>query len=127
MKYHASIRIFSEQLTIDKLVELIGINCDQKKEIGQPRGKGVKVVFKENIWILNSQVDSNKTLDLHIENLLLRIEAQQENIKKLKNQCDVICQCVVEGDENPILNFSQKCIKGLEQIGAELDIDLYIV
>ena len=62
--------------------------------------------------------------------MLKQIRPKINNLLPLNDNCEVICQCVVERNEedgSPEINFQSNLIKDLSSINASLDVDIYIL
>jgi hypothetical protein len=75
------------------------VKFDEKREIGQLRGKNVIAKFSDNIWILKSSADTSLPLSHHVENLSEKIGSNMKYFSLLTKNCEVVCQCLIEGDQ----------------------------
>lgn len=119
------LKTFSVSLTPEQITEAIGLPCDRSWRIGDKRGKTI-IIEKENGWILNSSLSLEASLDAHVENLLSRLTPIADKIRKFSEQNRVEFSCVVYADSPPALNFTESVIFQLAQLGASLDIDLFL-
>jgi Domain of unknown function (DUF4279) len=129
LEYKSNIVIGSRSLSAEQISEILKINYDEKKDIGDPRYIELYPTCKENIWIIKSSADLYLPLSHHIENLLERIGTKIENFSKLGKDCHLCCQCYIDGAANdrPNIVLSANQIKSLSLICADLDIDAYLL
>lgn len=127
MEYKLQLKIFSYKRSIDDIENIVKLKCDEKKIKGEPRAKKSVLVNEGNVWILNSNVDTSMPLDIHIRSVFNRINPNISNFKSLNGDFKVICQGIIEGDENPELHLPVDIIHMLSSINASFDVDMYIV
>lgn len=126
MKYKGNFSIFSKELTPEELNSLLGIGADAMMYIGEPRAKGSKLKWEENVWVLRSTRDPEKPLSEHLQELVERLLPYFERLEMVIDRCEFIFDCVIEGDDNPELNFPPQLIKSIAKLNASLDVDLYV-
>jgi hypothetical protein len=85
-----------------------------------------KIIEKKAGCILNSGLEKDASLDLHLEALLLRTKPIVDIIKKLSERHTVEVLCAIYADNMPSLYFEKNIIEGIATLGANFDIDLYI-
>lgn len=127
VNYKVSLRIYSKTYSALDIDKLLGLVCDESRNIGEPRAIGASLKWKENVWILNSNLINETPLDEQLLNMFDRIGKQNEMFKSLPNDCEIGFECIVEGNENPELNFPMEIIRAMANIKAFLDIDLQII
>ena len=120
------IHIISVGRTPEEITDFVGLSCDKSWRIGDKRGKTI-IEQKNNGWILESGLAESAPLDMHIEALLQRITPYADRIRSLSSQDTVELSCVVYAAAPPALNFSSCVIGQIGELGASLDIDLYIL
>jgi hypothetical protein len=98
---------------------------DQHWRIGDTRWKSI-IVEKNNGWVLNSGLPESSSLEDHINALLERVASGSDRIRSLSEVAEVELSCVVYGEHMPALNFAPRVVHRIAQLGASLDIDLYI-
>ena len=79
-KFRARVVVRSEELSISEISEILGISCDDAKVKGTELTS--KLEYKDNIWILRSQIKQDKELSIHIRNLEKRLKKHEQNFKK---------------------------------------------
>ena len=119
------LKISSVSRTPEQISDATGFLCDHSWRIGEKRGK-TSIVEKTNGWILNSKMPQNSSLEAHIEALLGRLLVHADRIRALSENETVELSCVIYASAPPSLNFDKSVIQRVWQIGASLDIDLYI-
>lgn len=105
---------------------LVGVHCDRSWKIGDLRAK-TTIIEKDNGWILNSGLEEEDSLDEHIKALLEKIAHLSSKIQALSSDSYIEISCAIYASEPPPLHFEKDTIRQFNQIGASLDIDLYIV
>jgi hypothetical protein len=103
----------------------IGVSPDRTWKVGDKRPHTI-IEEKCNGWILGSGLDRSVSLEKQIETLLGKIENCNDAIRTLSRSDTVELSCVIYADATPALNFDASIIDKIAQLGASLDIDLYI-
>ncbi|MCE2827965.1 MAG: DUF4279 domain-containing protein [Verrucomicrobium sp.] len=119
------LKISSVIRTPEQISDVTGFQCDHSWRIGEKRGKTI-IVEKTNGWVLNSKMPQNASLEAHIQELLGRLLVNADRIRALSENETVELSCVVYASTPPSLNFDKSVIQQVYQLGASLDIDLYI-
>lgn len=119
------LKITSASRTPEQISEATGLTCDRSWRIGEKRGK-TTIVERSNGWVLNSTLPKSASLEAHIEELLGRLLARADKIRALSEHDTVELSCVVYAILPPALNFDKSVIQRLAQLGASLDVDLYL-
>lgn len=121
-----SLCISSVSLSTEEIGDRIGIPADRLIQKGSPRGKSPILKHAENVWILKSKSAPNDPLEMHVANLRKQLTGIEQRINALRPTCSIECSCVVTGGSEPPLNIPSDLVHWLGEIGASLDIDLYI-
>jgi len=120
------LKVTSTSRTPDQITDATGILCDHSWRIGEKREKTI-LVEKTNGWVLNSKMPKNAPLEVQIEELLERLIVHADRIRVLSEHETVELSCVVYASAPPSLNFNKSVIQRVCQLGASLDIDLYLI
>ena len=120
------LKVTSASRTPEQISDATGILCDHSWRIGEKRGKTI-LVEKTNGWVLNSKMPKNAPLEAHIEELLGRLLVHADRIRALSEQETVEFSRVIYASAPPSLNFSRSVIQRVCQLGASLDMDLYLI
>ena len=120
------LKVTSTSRTPDQITDATGILCDHSWRIGEKREKTI-LVEKTNGWVLNSKTPKNAPLEVQIEELLERLIVHADRIRALSEHETVELSCVVYASAPPSLNFNKSVIQRVCQLGASLDIDLYLI
>jgi hypothetical protein len=121
-----SLCIFSSDLSADEIAARIGIPAEKQIQKGSPRGKSPILKHAEHVWILASKADQGAPVDKHVASLKSLVKGHEARISSLQPTCSIECSCVVRSSSEPALHFSGELIHWLSEIGATLDIDLYL-
>lgn len=119
-------KVTSASRTPEQISDATGILCDHSWRIGEKRGKTI-LVEKTNGWVLNSKMPKNAPLEAHIEELLGRLLVHADRIRALSEQETVEFSCVIYASAPPSLNFNKSVIQRVCQLGASLDMDLFLM
>lgn len=92
----------------------------RKARKNNPRRKDEWVGFE----LKNAQ---NAPLEAHIEELLGRLLVHADRIRALSEQETVEFSCVIYASAPPSLNFNKSVIQRVCQLGASLDMDLFLM
>jgi hypothetical protein len=120
------LKVTSASRTPEQISDATGILCDHSWRIAEKRGKTI-LVEKANGWVLNSKMPKNAPLEAHIEELLGRLLVHADRIRALSEQETVEFSCVVYASAPPSLNFNKSVIQRVCQLGASLDVDLFLM
>jgi hypothetical protein len=120
------LKVTSASRTPEQISDATGILCDHSWRIGEKREKTI-LVEKTNGWVLNSKMPKNAPLEVQIEELLERLIVHADRIRVLSEHETVELSCVVYASAPPSLNFNKSVIQRVCQLGASLDIDLYLI
>ena len=96
-----------------------------------PEHKRIKKTWPWNLWMYEVVVEKNRfwigdQIDEFIDNI---IKPRQEKIKNIISTCQSefsIVQYIYEGC-NPGLHFDKDRLKIISDIGAEIDVDIYVL
>ena len=120
------LKVTSASRTPEQISDATGILCDHSWRIGEKRGKTI-LVEKTNGWVLNSKMAKNAPLEAHIEELLRRLVVHADRSRALSEQETVEFSCVIYASAPPSLNFNKSVIQRICQLGASLDMDLFLM
>ena len=120
------LKITSVHLIPDAITGFVGLPCDRSWNIGEKRPK-TTIVEQKNGWILNSCMPKSAMLETQLDELLNRLRPYQTRLKSLSETECVELSCVIYANSPPALNFGDAVIVELGQLGASLDIDLYLI
>ena len=120
------LKVTSASRTPEQISDATGILCDHSWRIGEKRKKTI-LVEKTNGWVLNSKMAKNAPLEAHIEELLGRLVVHADRIRALSEHETVELSCVIYASAPPSLNFNKSVIQRICQLGASLDMDLYLM
>lgn len=123
-KTYVSLRLTSDQKSPEQIGEELGVPADQSWHKGDRRRK-TNLIEKENGYEFRTAPATDVSLEAQIDTLLHRLAPIIEKIRTL--QCDhVQLTCAVYASEVPSIHFPPSVIEKLNQLGASIDIDLYI-
>lgn len=107
------------------ITKALGLNSDRSWRVGDKRPHTI-IEEDNNGWIINSGRPKATCLEEQVQALLDRVDQCKDAIKVLSRDASVEFSCVVYADTTPALNFGAGIIGRLSELGASLDIDLYL-
>lgn len=124
-KVHVRLKIISDALTPEQVSEIVGLKPTKSWRIGDRRGP-TTIKEKNNGWLLESDLPRDAPLETHVTSLLTRLAPFAERIESLAEENAVEFSCVAYAKEAPTLNFDKSVLRQIVNLGASLDIDLYL-
>lgn len=84
-------------------------------------------VQKESVWrVFSPQPRGEERVDSHIEALLKLLKPHTVKVRAISKDYSIGINCVgYYFSSNPELHLSKDIIRGLEELGVEVDFDLY--
>jgi len=119
------LKILSLKRTPEMITEAVGTSCDKSWRIGDRRQRTI-IIEKEHGWVLGSGVAEKEPLDQHLKSLMNKVTRYKHNIRNIAKDDRVEVSCVLYAEYPPALNFASAMINDISEMGAGLDIDLYI-
>ena len=122
------LKILSHTLTPEAITAIIGLQCDQWWRDGDVR-KHTIIIEKNNGWILHSGLPRTVDLDTHVKALLDTLEPVKEAVRGLSITEVVELSVVIYSPSSlsfPAISFDAATICRMTELGAGLDIDLYV-
>ncbi len=86
-----------------------------------------KIIEKSAGCILSSGLEKEAPLDQHLAALLLRTRSIAATIKRLSERNTVEVLCAIYTENVPSLYFESNIVEGITSLGANFDIDLYLL
>lgn len=125
-KCFVRLKIISKLLTPQEITQILGIPFDTAWKIGDQK-PGSSVKTKENTWIVDSGLAEESELESQIEALLERLRPVNSRMKLLPAGTVIDVSCAIYAPSVPALYFDNAVIKRIGDLGANFDIDLYIL
>jgi hypothetical protein len=127
MTYESIVRlkILSHAYTPDCITAMLGVKCDKEWRAGDTR-KHTTIVESANGWVLHSSLPRTADMDAHIDLLLQVLEPVKESIRRLSATETVELSIVIYSPSPPALRFDASIVARIAELGAGLDVDLYI-
>lgn len=120
------LKVTSSERSPEQITQAIGLPSSKSWHIGDNRANTI-ISEKLNGWIFESNLPHSASLEDHVGNLLDRLSTQTVEIKHISEKDSVEFSCVVYASATPALNFSKEVLQCICEMGASLDIDLYII
>jgi hypothetical protein len=119
------LKILSHTRPPEGITAMVGLQCDKCWHSGDTR-KHTTIVEKDNGWILHSGLPKTADLDTQIRALLDALEPAKGTIRDLSMTETVELSVVMYTPSLPALSFDATTIARMAELGAGMDIDLYV-
>lgn len=119
------LKIRSCSQTAGTITQTLRIEPDRAWSIGDLRPH-TTIAEPDHGWVRHSGLPRNATLAEHIEELLKTLRPASESIKKLSSTEYVEVSVVIYAASCPTLHIEPLLLQQMSDLGAALDIDLYI-
>jgi len=129
-EYHAWLLVRSFEFHPKEITKQLGLEPTDIKVKGEYRIVGKKkphkMLNKENLWILDSELPRNIPIEKHLEHLVNKIKPYKQNFIKIANQYSLELTCAIYYYEaNPGINLDKNILKELAELNIELGLDIY--
>ncbi len=130
MKYEyktlVRLKILSTTLSPEQITYELGVACEQSWKIGDNRASSI-IKETTNGWVLGSGFSQSTPLEEQLEPFLNRLTTYSAKIRRLSVHNIVELSCIVYAVAPPALYFNKNVISSIAKLGANFDIDLYIL
>ncbi len=127
IQYSVKLGVYSKVHSAEDISKILNLTYDQCWVMGMPRSTRSNIMkFAQHAWFLVSSTSNQVPLDVQIKEIFDRIKPSIDKFMQLQKESEIYFNCVIEGNENPELNFSNELIQLINSIQANLDIDMYI-
>lgn len=124
----ASIRIASRSTDADRISRLLDTEPSVSYKKGLPvnsRNPGGPL-RQEHLWIMESGLDTSRSLDAHLAKLVTFIEQKTEDLKRLLPDCEIGLFCgFSSGNGQGGLVLNADLLKKITAIPIDIVLDLY--
>ena len=125
-------RIIGDDYSPDEITSKIGIIPSSKFQKGDKYVRNKKeAIYKYSCWTISTDYEESFDVSLQIDKIISILYPQKNSLVKLKNQYKIeyMLEAVIniENGETPGMYIKSDIIKFLNDIHAELDLDLYIL
>jgi hypothetical protein len=125
MEIVISLRLGSRTKAPEIFLAELGMPADKSWRLGDRRGN-TRLTERENGYEFIAEANPNASIDEQAAALLVRLDPVLDRIAQ--NAYDFVqLVCVVYSPSPPALNFPSDVIRKLGQIGASIDVDMYLV
>jgi len=121
------LRILSETLDPESISRELRLQPDRSWSKGTKDKKVSRNMAKVNGWLLNSGAAKDVPLKDQIGMLVNRLKPHSEKIRGISGANTVDFSCVIYTPTEPPLYFDKEAIGTIASLGANLDIDLYML
>lgn len=124
----AAFRIMSGTLSIDDICAKVNVQptrCFAKGELCSKRNPKSKI-REENLWLLESGLSDQESLETHIKYFLTFLKEKAESIRELELECefDIMCAYASENGQGGF-TLDHEVLKELAAYPVDLSMDLY--
>ena len=120
------LKILSESRTPESIENLLGLPADSCWHVGDKRAK-TTIIENVNGWVLNSGLPETDSLEHQCKALLTKLKDCGDRVKSLSVEDTVVVSCVIYSSAQPALYFDGSVIAQIAALGADLDLDVYIL
>ncbi|MEE4666906.1 DUF4279 domain-containing protein [Pseudomonas alliivorans] len=127
MESLARLMITSDHMTSSQITDFIGFAGDNIWNAGDSKADA-KVVESDSGLVFQSRLARSLDLSFHIGSIMSRLKGAERELLSFSalSGCEIQLSCVVYSDSAPPLNFEKAVMRWVGDIGASLDIDLYL-
>ncbi len=127
---YVSFRIYDFDVFPDELTARLGVKPTEIRIKGETRLIGQfnqsKIINKENVWILKSELPLTASTEDHINNILSKIESHQNEFANVAKQFYSEFKCALYVyKENSGIHLDEKLLQKVAFLNARIDLDIY--
>jgi hypothetical protein len=131
-KLKIDFRIIGDDFNPKEVTEMIQIKPDSMWKKGEKYYKGkIECERSYSDWLITSEYRESLDVDELMKEIIQRIQDKKVMIKECKRkfELDYVFEVIVhiEDAQTPSLFFDSSIIKFINEIEAEIDVDLYIM
>jgi hypothetical protein len=124
----AAFRIISESLNVEEICAKINTQPTKyfrKGELSSKRNPKSRV-REENLWLLESQLSDQDTIESHVEHFLSFLKENDDGIKYLQTKCEFEIMCAYSSEcGQGGFTLTHEVLKELTAYPVDLSINLY--
>ena len=126
-KYLASLRVFGKKVNLEEISEKLGIKPTETHRRGERLGKTSKMMYPNDIWILDAPVPRESDLEKHLLWLKKKLLPHKKYIWELKKKyhVDFFCGYRSNNDQGGF-SLSPKCLELFVELGIQLEFSIII-
>lgn len=125
----AYFKILSDNIDSKQLDSILGLAPDKSWTAGDT-WKGDRV-RSFSLWEIGTQYEETLFVDDQVKKMLLIVECKKDILKRIKKELDLECTCEIvvriEKDQTPAICIHKDLIDFAHYVGAEIDVDTYIL
>ncbi len=127
---NVSFKIYEFECASEELTKQLGISPTEVRVKGETRLVGKsnqsRIINKENIWILKSDLPLAARVEDHIANILNKMSSHEEQFIKVTNKFYTEFSCGLYFYEtNPGIHLDNNLLKKLALLNTRIDLDMY--
>lgn len=129
-EYHAWFLVRDFESHPKEITDQLGIEPTDIKVKGEYKLIGKKnpqkIINRENLWILDSELSKKSSLEDHLKQLLNKVKPYRQNFIELAQKYKLELNCAVYYYEaNPGIFLESDIIKEVSELNASLNLDIY--
>lgn len=121
--------IDSDILSPSEISKIIWLDCDKFwikwEEVITPNWIRTGFLNKKNYWTLTSTVSPWENWDIHVQQMLDRIEVYKNNLNLIKDCKKKLSIGIQYKEEVPWFHFDLNLLRRIENLCLDIDISLY--
>lgn len=118
-----SLRVFGEHIDPDAISAKVGLPSDHQHRVGDPIGATRDGIYQHSMWALRSTSPANAPLEVHLEDILSRIESNEGYFQALSQHATVDFYCTIFWDKG--FGLSPRTLGRIASLGAALGVVIY--
>jgi hypothetical protein len=120
------LRIASDRLSPEDISLRVGLEPSRCWRPGDLRPQTI-IRERETGWLVTSGLPESAELTEHVGALLARLRGRESALRELSATERVEVSCVIYSETEPTINLGPELIRGIANLGAGLDFDLYVL
>ena len=119
----AALRIFDSNVDPEAITEVMGFSGDHQHRMGDLIGSSHEHRYKNNMWLSDSKAPREATLDVHLNELLSRLESKKAYIRSLAEHATVDFYCTIFW--NIGFQLKAQTLTRIAALGADFGVAVY--
>jgi hypothetical protein len=119
----ATLRVFGDHVDPDAITANVGFPADHQHRVGDFIGSSREHRYKNNMWLSTSKSPPEATLEVHINELLSRVEPKDAYFRSLAEHATVDLYCTIFWHTG--FQVSSQTISRIGALGAAFGVTIY--
>lgn len=123
---HVELVVTSDVLQSGDITRILGVQPDRTWKPGDLRTPGATITHSNHGWLVCSSLSRAEKPEAHVRDVMTRIEGSEDNFTNLEAS-NIRVRCVIYCSESPETYYDSALLRQMCRIGADLDIDIYLI